>query len=153
MMNKDIVIKKFILFCVGFCLYITIETLFRGYSYAIMGVCGGLAVLILDLINDKISWDTDLLIQGILGSCVITGMELIIGKLSLCGVFPIMWDYTNMPFNYQGIVCIPFSLLWILLSFVAIFVADAINYYVFNELPIPYYRIFGHTVIRFKQRY
>ena len=32
------VYKNVILFIVGFCLYITIEVLFRGYSYPLMGV-------------------------------------------------------------------------------------------------------------------
>ncbi|MGN0464889.1 MAG: hypothetical protein ACI4F9_00900 [Lachnospiraceae bacterium] len=34
-----------------------------------------------------------------------------------------------------------------------IWVADAINYYVFEELPVPYYRIFGKVRIRFKEKY
>lgn len=39
------VYKNVILFIVGFCLYITIEVLFRGYSYPLMGVCAGLVVV------------------------------------------------------------------------------------------------------------
>lgn len=55
--------KNVILFIVGFCLYITIEVLFRGYSYPLMGVCAGLVVVVLDKINDHISWDIDSPIQ------------------------------------------------------------------------------------------
>lgn len=149
---KNNIVKKLVLFLVGFCLYITIETLFRGYSYPIMGVCGGLSILILDLINDEISWDTDILLQGVIGSFVITSMEYIIGKLAQYGVFPVMWDYSNMPMNLEGIICLRFSLLWTLLSIVAIFIADAINYYVFNELPVPYYKLFGKKIIQFKNK-
>ena len=56
---KDKFLKNLVLFLVGFCSYITIETLFRGYSYWQMGICGGLAIVILDKINDIISWDID----------------------------------------------------------------------------------------------
>lgn len=117
-----------------------------------MGVCGGLSILILDLINDEISWDTDILLQGVIGSFVITSMEYVIGKLAQYGIFPIMWDYSNMPMNLEGIICLRFSLLWILLSIGAIFVADAINYYVFNELPVPYYKLFGKKIIQYKTK-
>ncbi|MDO5785262.1 MAG: hypothetical protein Q4P20_09405, partial [Eubacteriales bacterium] len=120
---------------------ITIEVCFRGYTYPLMGLCGGLLLLLIDPINNIISWDIDLLIQGFMGSAMITSMEFVIGKLS-----PIqMWDYSNVPFNIDGIICLPFSLLWMLLSIVAIFIADAINYYVFDEEPAPYYHILWWT--------
>lgn len=107
-----------------------------------MGLCGGLLVLLIDPINNRISWDVDLIVQGAIGSAMITSMEFVIGKLS-----PVqMWDYSNLPLNIDGIICLPFSLIWIVLSIVAIFVADAINYYVFDEEPVPYYHILGRTV-------
>jgi len=144
--------KNFVLFLVGFCGYITIECLFRGYSFALMGVCGGIAILILDKINDRISWDLNLFIQGLIGSCIITLMELIIGSLSLLGILPVMWSYVNMPFNFMGIICLPFTIAWIFLSIFAIFVADAINYYVFDEEPRPYYHITNGIVLQFKRK-
>lgn len=150
-MRKNI-FKTAVLFMVGFCLYITIETVFRGYSYILMGICGGIAIVVLDKINDKISWDTDILIQCLCGSLLVTFMELIIGTLSLKGYLPLMWDYSSIPLNYRGIICLPFSIVWMLLSFVAILVADSINYYVFEELPVPYYRIFGKKFLVFKEK-
>lgn len=148
--NIKSVNKSLFLFLFGFMMYITLEVLYRGYSFWLMGVCGGFTILILDQINNRISWDFDLLLQGCIGSCIITTFELIIGELFLHGVLPVMWDYSNSFMNYKGIICLPFSLLWIGASILAIFCADAINYYVFNELPIPYYKIFGKTVLRFR---
>ena len=106
--------------------------MFRGFSYAISGIMGGIAILLLDKINDKISWNLDLLVQALIGSLLITSMELVIGLISKAGYLPIMWDYSNVPFNFYGIICLPFSLAWMLLSAVGIFIADGINYYVFN---------------------
>lgn len=146
--------KNIILFIVGYCSYIAIEVTFRGYSFPIMGVCGGLAIVILDKINDRISWDIDLLLQGLCGSVLITLFELIIGEFSIyTGLLPKMWDYSTLPLNYKGIICLPFSLLWLLLSIVAIFIADAINYYVFRTTPKPYYNLFGgRVVLYFKEK-
>lgn len=151
-MNKENILKNSILFMVGFCLYITIEVLFRGYSYPLMGVCGGLALVIIDKINDRISWNTDLSAQCVIGSLLVTFMELVIGLLSDFTPIPRMWDYSNIILNYRGIICVPFMLAWMLLSFVAVLLADAINYYVFEELPVPYYNLFGHRVITFKEK-
>lgn len=137
---------------IGFTTYISIEVIYKSTSHWIMGICGAIAFLILDSLNDYISWDMDLLLQGCIGSLVITFMEFVIGNMYLVGLVPKMWDYSNMWMNYKGIVCIPFSLLWILLSIGAIFLADSINYYVFKELPVPYYKLFGNTIIRFRER-
>lgn len=150
-MNKN-VFRKTILFLVGFCLYITIECLFRGYSYPLMGICGGIMMIILDTFNNQISWSMDILLQGCLGAVIITLIEFIIGKSLKLLSLPPMWDYSNIPFNIDGIICLPFSLIWVLLSIIGIFIADAINYYVFDELPVPYYKLFGKIVLRFKKK-
>lgn len=146
-------LKNATLFILGFMCYITIEVVFRGYSYAIMGCCGGLAIMILDKINDRISWDTDLMIQGLVGMVLILLMEFVIGEIMLnTDLLPVMWDYSDIPFNYHGVICLPFALAWFGLSWVAVFVADAINYYLFEELPVPYYRLFGKVVIRYPEK-
>ena len=144
--------KYLFLFYIGFTTYVTIEVCFRGYSFWEMGICGGIMILILDSLNNYISWDMDILLQGCIGSAVITFMEFVIGHFYLLGLLPKMWDYSNVWMNYRGIICLPFSLIWILVSIGAIFLVDSINYYVFHELPIPYYRLFGNTIIKFKER-
>lgn len=144
-------IKTIILFAIGFCSYITLEVLFRGFSFPLMGVCGGISILVLDKINDNISWNVDLLLQGIIGSIFISGLEFIIGTLSLTGYLPLMWDYSTIPLNYRGIVCLPFSALWVFLSIIAIFIADAYNYYVLEQTQCPYYILFGKVCIKFKE--
>ncbi len=144
--------KSLVLFLFGFMAYITIEVLFRGYSFPIMGVCGGLAILLIDQINNKISWDVDILLQGTIGSIIITFFEYVIGSLFLKGYLPVMWDYSNLWLNYKGIICVPFSLAWIGLSIVAVIVADAINYYMLGDEDIPYYKLFGRTILKFKPK-
>ena len=147
---KKVILKNVVLFGVGMIAYMLIEQIYRGYTFVEMGICGGIAILLLDKLNDYISWDMDILLQGCIGSALITGMEFIIGNLTLLGWLPKMWDYSNMWLNYKGIICVPFSLIWIALSILAILFADTINYYIFHELPVPYYKLFGKTIIRFK---
>lgn len=148
-----IIIKNIILFAVGYCVYIAIEVTYRGFSYPLMGLCGGLALMIMDKINDYISWDVDIIIQGSIGSIIITTFELIIGEISLHTDFlPIMWDYSNVLLNFDGVICLPFSLIWIGLSIIGILVADTINYYIINIQPCPYYKCMGKVVLKFRER-
>lgn len=144
--------KFLVLFLFGFMAYITIEVCYRGYSYPLMGVCGGIAIVLLDQINNKISWDVDILLQGVIGSLIITFFEFVIGNLFLKGYLPVMWDYSNLWMNYKGIICLPFSLAWIGLSIVAVIIADAINYYMLGDEDVPYYKLFGKTILRFKAK-
>lgn len=145
--------KSILLFLVGYCTYISIEVTYRNISYPIMGICGGLSILLLDKINDNISWNIDLCLQGLCGSALITFFELIIGEIALhTSLLPIMWDYSNVPLNFDGVICLPFSIVWFFLSVLAIFLADAINYYVLDEPQVPYYNLFGKTVIKFKEK-
>ena len=148
---KKTILKNVVLSVVGGLSYGIIELIYRQKTYFLMILCGAIAIILLDKINDYISWDMDILLQGCIGSLIITGMEFTIGNLYLMGIVPKMWDYSNVWLNYKGIICLPFSLIWILLSICAILLADTINYYVFHELPVPYYKLFGKTIIRFKK--
>lgn len=152
--GKGAIVKNLVMFLAGFCLYVTLEVCFRGYSYPLMGLCGGLCVVILDKINDQISWDTDLFLQALCGMGLITVMEVIIGVVAkYTPLLPVMWDYSNIPMNIDGIVCLPFSVAWFFLSMVAIFLADSINYYVFEDTITPYYLLFfGRLRIEFLKK-
>ena len=147
------ILKKAIMFLVGYCLYVAIEVTYRSYSFWLMGVVGGIMFLLLDQINNKISWDVDILIQGTIGSLIITFFEYVIGELFLHGVLPVMWDYSNVLLNYKGIICLPFSFIWFVLSIIAVIIADAINYYLLDdEEVVPYYKLFGKTILKFKSK-
>lgn len=141
-MNKKDFAKNLIIFCCAFCLYITIEVCARGYSYPLMGLVSGLCTLILNEVNDKISWDVPIQYQILLGGALITCGELLSGLYSLNVLQIRMWDYSNQWGNLcNGLICPLFSFFWCLLSLIAIVLSDSITYYVFDELPIPYYKI------------
>lgn len=144
-MNKllNYILKKFILFSVGFFCYSLIEVLFRGYTYFTMGLLGGLMLLLVDSINNYISWNIDLLWQGCIGSFMVTVVELFIGELTKYFMIEPMWDYSSLPLNFDGVICPQFSIAWIFVSILGIIVADIINYYIFHEEPKPYYRVCG----------
>ena len=145
--------KNIVLFIIGCCFYIAIEVTYKGYSHVMMGICNGLAIMLIDKINDYISWDMDILIQGGIGSLIITTFKFVIGEIALhTNLIPAMWNYSNVPLNFDGVICLPFSIIWIGLSIIGILVADTINYYIINIQPCPYYKCMGKVVLKFRER-
>ena len=50
-----------------------------------------------------------------------------------------IWDYSDMPFNFLGQICLPFTILWLFLSLLCIFVDDWLRHALFHEEK-PHYR-------------
>lgn len=145
-MKRELFLKYITLFCIGAFLYTTIEICFRGYSFYAMMLLGGALFVAIDSINDYLPWDLDLTIQALIGASLITLSELIIGEVTkLAGAAP-MWDYSNLPFNFDSVICIPFFLIWILLSVAAIILSDSINYYLLHIEDVPQYKIFNKEI-------
>ncbi len=149
MSNK---VKYLIIFYVGFTTYITIEVLFRNFSYPLMGIDGAICFLFFDKINEYIPWHMDLFLQGCVGSLFVTLSELFIGfSLDLLNMKP-MWDYSEQWMNFNGYICPLFSFLWIWLAIIGIIVADCINYYLLWNGDRPIYKLFGFINFRFPPR-
>jgi len=153
-MKKEI-LKSIILFITGMCLYITIEVFFRGYSFRLMGIVGGILMcFVFDKINDKISWDLPLVIQMLIGGFATTLLELISGEFALHILDVRMWDYSGQWLSmFDNLICPLFSFIWCLLSGIAIVLCDAINYYLIHDEIRPYYRsLYGDILFQLPER-
>ena len=64
-------------------------------------------------------------LQAMAGAGVITAVELTAGLLVNRGYR--VWDYRHVPMNFMGQICLPYSLLWIPVSYGAIRLYSAIN--------------------------
>ena len=81
-MARNSVCKTAILFVFGGLVYFGLEVLFRGHSHWTMFVLGGFLFLILGELNEGLlEWDTPLIWQGVLGSAIVTGAELVTGMI------------------------------------------------------------------------
>lgn len=132
-------LKYSLLFSYGGMLYVCIELLFRGRSDVIMLFAGAISFVIIGGLNNFISWNMPLILQSGIGGIIITAIELIFG-LIFNQDFSI-WNYENLPLNFQGQICLPFTLLWCLLAIIAIILDDYLRYYIFDEEK-PIYKIF-----------
>lgn len=125
--------KLLFLFGVGGATYYTIELLWRGYSHISMLILGGICFVLLGLINELLPWDMGLLWQSLIGSGVVTILELITGLIVNVHLGLNVWDYSNLPLNFMGQISVVYTLLWVPLSCVAIVLDDHIRYRFFNE--------------------
>ena len=109
-------IKYAALFIIGGTVYYGIELLWRNRSHWTMAVVGGICFILCGLINEVLDYDYPLLLQGIIGSLFITGVELFSGIVLNIWLDLGIWDYSGLPFNFLGQICLPFSLLWVVLA-------------------------------------
>lgn len=126
-------IKYAALFIIGGTVYYGIELLWRNRSHWTMAVVGGICFILCGLINEVLDYDYPLLLQGIIGSLFITGVELFSGIVLNIWLDLGIWDYSGLPFNFLGQICLPFSLLWVVLAMVAIVLDDYLRYFLFGE--------------------
>lgn len=134
-------LKYLFLFIIGGVVYYSMEMLFRGYSHYSMVILGGICFIACGLLNELLSWDTSLLLQGLIGSGIITVLEFLTGVLVNMVLHLNVWDYSNMPLNVLGQICLPFSLLWVIIAIGAIILDDYIRYCFFDEEK-PRYKLF-----------
>ena len=135
--------------------YYAMEIVFKKShkSHWTMFVLAGLAgAIFIDGLNNLFSYEMDFLLQIFICSTSITVGELIVGLIWNQDYS--IWNYTNMPFNYMGQICLPFYFLWMLLSAIFIPFLDYIEWRVFDYKPEtpPYYKICNKVIFRFKER-
>lgn len=129
------------LFCTGGLIYFLIEILYRGYSHPSMFILGGVCFLLCGMLNEGFSWDMPLTAQMGICAVIITVMEFLFGVVLNIWLGLNVWDYSNLPFNVLGQVCLPFTAAWYALSAVAIMLDDYMRYWFFCEEK-PRYTIF-----------
>ena len=118
-------------------LYILIELLWRGRSHISMFLLGGLCFWLIGRLDRN--HPASVVVQAVLGAAMVTALELITGLVVNRWLGLNVWDYSNMPMNFLGQICLPYFLLWIPLCAAAIFAEDGLRWLLFRT-PLPPYR-------------
>lgn len=133
-------LRPLILFVIGGLIYILIELVARGRTHWTMFIVGGVAFFLIGFINEKYK-KMPLAKQMLIGALVITALEFACGCIVNLWLGWGVWDYSNMPLNLLGQICMPFTILWFFLSAVGIILDDYIRHLLWNEA-IPKYKLF-----------
>lgn len=123
----------------GFIYYI-IEITARGHSHPSMFIVGGVCFLLIGGLNNFLPWKMGLVKQAMIGAAVVTGVEFISGCVLNLWLGLGVWDYSQMPLNVLGQVCLPYCVIWFGLSFVGIWLDDFLRWKLYGE-ETPRYKV------------
>lgn len=126
-------LKMLLLECIGGMLYVGLELLWRHRSHWTMFILGGLCFVLIGAINEIIPWCMPIWQQALIGAAIITSLEFLTGCIVNVGLGWQVWNYSNMPLNLFGQICVPYMLLWIPVSLIAIILDDWLRYWLFKE--------------------
>lgn len=90
--------------------YMGLELLWRGRTHYSMGLAGGLCAMLMYLLFSRVRmpfWAAYLC-----GAAIISAIELGFGLLFNVRLGMNVWDYSAVPLNFMGQICLPFALLW-----------------------------------------
>lgn len=119
-------------------IYYALEGLYRlprgGYANILMLFIGGLCGLAVGSINQFPKfYKMKVINQALIGTFITLLIEFLTGCILNIGLGMHIWDYSDLPFNVLGQICLPFAFIWFLLMPLAIWLEDAIRNKLFGE--------------------
>ena len=111
---------------IGGLTYMGIEILWRGHTHWTMGVLGGVCFALIGLL-DEVQDHPPMLLQMVQGAAIVTGLELIVGLIVNRWLGWNVWDYSDVPLNLWGQVCLPFTVAWFFLSALSVWLENALH--------------------------
>lgn len=118
--------------------YVLIELAWRGRSHVSMFLLGGLCFWLIGRMDQK--HPLPLLHQACLGAVTVTVLELATGLVVNRWLRLGVWDYSGLPLNFMGQICLYYFVLWIPLSAAAAVLDDFVRLLLFGT-PLPDYRL------------
>ncbi|MEG1661453.1 MAG: hypothetical protein RR332_02965 [Clostridiales bacterium] len=106
--------KRMWCFAIGAVMYPLLEMAFRGHSHWSMSIAGGLALNMIYRIHTKfprrrLPW------QCLSGAFAITAVEFVTGCIVNKWLKLSVWDYSHLPCQFMGQICLPFFCIWLVL--------------------------------------
>ncbi|MBS6314451.1 MAG: hypothetical protein KH444_02665 [Ruminococcus sp.] len=115
-----------LVFLTGCFVYSLLEIASRGFTHWTMTLTGGLILTILYEMHVRLT-GTPLWQKCLIGSVIITSVEFTVGVIVNIILRWNVWDYSDMPFNVLGQICLPFTVLWFFLCIPAYYVCRTIS--------------------------
>lgn len=108
-----------LLFSIGAVGYGLMEILWRGYTHWSMLTAGGICFVFFAHVSEKLK-NTGIFLKAFIGSGFVTAVEFIFGIIFNIILRKNVWDYSRLPLNIGGQVCVLYSAFWGLLSMIFI---------------------------------
>ena len=112
--------------------YMGLELLWRGWSHGSMFLTGGICFLLIGAAARQLR-NQFLLVRAVAGACLVTGTEFVSGLVVNRWLGLRVWDYSGLPFNLMGQICLPYFFLWIWVSLGAILLHRLLGRWMFQR--------------------
>ncbi|MBQ7370738.1 MAG: hypothetical protein IJW67_02445 [Blautia sp.] len=131
--------KYLFLFSVMGASYMMLEILWRGYSHFSMFLLAGTCGVLIGTLDTLLPPETSIWLQMSIGTGIILTGEFITGCVLNLWLGLDIWDYSDIPFNILGQICLPFAAAWFFLSMIVIILDDYLRCWFFGERKPHYY--------------
>ena len=138
-LTENTAVRNFLKFAFGGIGYGLLEVLWRGYTHPSMVVTGGLCFAMICEVNGRLS-EKPLVFRSAACALGVTAAEFFVGLLVNRVLHMDVWDYSGLPMNFLGQICLYYFLLWIPLSAAAVFLEDGVRRILFGT-PLPRYTL------------
>lgn len=116
-----------LIFMFGAFVYGMIEIIWRGYTHPSMLLLGGICFSVIFILEGEIA-HLNIFFRCLIYALIISASEFIFGVISNIWLKLDIWDYSNVPMNILGQICLPYTALWYLLSLVCCKVCAAFRF-------------------------
>lgn len=116
--------KNTLFMYLGGMIYAGLELLWRGRTHSSMFLLGGLCFVLIGGLG-RVNPALPIPLRALVAAGIVTILELGCGLL--VNREYAVWDYRNLPMNFHGQICLPFTLLWIPISLAAIWLYDIVD--------------------------
>lgn len=121
------------LWALGGCIYYGFEILFRGFSHWSMFVLGGICLIFFAVQGKMVHWEDPLWRQILRCVIFVTSMEFITGIIVNKWLHMDVWDYSELPFQIFGQICLQFAIIFSGLCAVGILLSGYLLYWIYGE--------------------
>ena len=116
-----------LIFLFGAFVYGMIEIIWRGYTHPAMLLLGGICFSIIFILEGEITY-LNIFLRCLVYALIISASEFIFGVILNLWLHLDVWDYSDVPMNVLGQICLPYTALWYLLAFVSCKVCAAFRF-------------------------
>ena len=112
-------------FLMGYFIYSMFEIVSRGYTHWTMALTGGTVLTLIYAVNRK--YALSLVRSCIAGTLMILSVEFTVGVFDNIIMGWQVWDYSDVPLNVMGQICLPYAGVWFIMCIPAYYLCRAVR--------------------------
>jgi uncharacterized membrane protein len=137
--NANWLLRAFWLWLITGGVYYSVEGIWRicsngGWANIVMAPIGGLCGVLIAIMNENPRFiRKKMVLKAAYGMAVLVVVEFVSGYIMNIKLGMDIWDYSRMPMNFMGQICLPFAALWFLFTPFIIWFDDFVRRTLWNE--------------------